>query len=112
MSLGMTKMEAITAFGFAALVAAFLRWPAAWLGIKIGYWKTLLISLVWQAFNVWLIPNYPWIGLPSFFLVIQLNTCNYWALAKEWFKGKKLGTAIGMAFVVTYICLGFTFGRW
>lgn len=72
----------------------------------------MLITGVWQALNIFLLPNYPLISLISFFFVIQLNTPNYWACAKEWFKGDKLGTAIGMAFVITYICLGLTFGRW
>lgn len=112
MTFGMTKMEAIYAFGIAALSTALLRWPGAWLGTKIGYWRAMLIAGVWQLANIWLLINHPIIGLPSFFIGIQLNTQNYWACAKEWFKGDKLGTAIGMAFVITYIALGFTFGRW
>jgi MFS family permease len=112
MALNMTKEQAIAAFGLYGLLFSAFRWGAAWIGVKIGYWNTLLICLAWQVTNLWLMPSYPFIGLISFFLVIQLNTPNYWALAKEWFTKEKLGTGIGMAFVITYLVLGVTFGSW
>ena len=112
MSFGLTKAAAISVFGMAAIAMAACRWPAAYLGMKIGYFNAMLVGFVGAIANLYLVPNHPAVGIPTFFIFTSLSTPNMWPCAKEWFGNNKMGTGIGMAFILAYIVLGFSLGRW
>ena len=111
MSLGMTKAQAASLFGSISIAACVLRWGAAWLGDRIGYFKTMLIGTVGWVITFFTLPVNPIIGTILYFASFSISTPNQWACGKKWF-GDKLGTAMGMVFVVAYIAMGFMFGQW
>lgn len=112
LSMGATKSEALYLFGTIGLCAAFFRWGFAWLGDLFGHFRMLLISLATMICTIILLPVTPYVAIPLFFLAKQINTPNMWATAKSWFTKENLGTAAGMAMIISYIIIGFMFGKW
>ena len=112
MHMGMVKKEAIMMYGIASLLLVPLRWLTAWFGVAVGYFNAMLVLIAMHIVNFFLILKpHPEIGIPLFFLTTAIATPNMWACAKDWF-GTRIGTAMGLTMIVSYIAAGLTFGKW
>jgi hypothetical protein len=109
---GYTKGETITLMAISFILAGILRWPAAWIGQKIGYWKTIIIGTIGMIITIPLTKIDPLLAMYLFAPFSAIHTPNYWALAKDMFGKKYLGTVIGLGFVAMYIGAGFMYGKW
>ena len=111
-SMGASKVDALYLFGIIGLAASVFRLLFAWLGDKFGHFKMMIISLVTMIFTIIFLPTFPYFVIPMFYLAKQINTPNMWVTAKKWFTKENIGTAAGMAMIISYIIVGFMFGKW
>lgn len=109
---GYTRAQTITLMAVSFILAGILRWPSAWLGQKIGYWKTIIIGTLGMMITIPLTKIDPLLAMYLFAPFSAIHTPNYWALAKDMFGKKYLATVIGLGFTAMYLGAGIMYGKW
>lgn len=109
---GYTKGQTIILMAISFILAGLLRWPSAWIGQKIGYWKTIIIGTIGMIITIPLTKTDPLLAMYIFAPFSAIHTPNYWTLAKDMFGKKYLATVMGLGFVAMYLGAGFMYGKW
>ena len=110
--LDLSRSETLMIIGLLAVASVPMRWVWGYIGDRTKHWILPTLALAVYIPACFLVPIYPIVMIPLFFLAMSMVTQNMWPWAREWAGKKDIGTAMGMMFVVAYLMAGYVFGKW